>query len=120
MQSFNLPGIFPSILKSLTIGHNAYAWDQYGHPEAIQPNILPPSLNHLEANWLFENHPIGLNVLPYLLETLRFRKTDDHIFIIYSLCNFPLYPGVLPSSLKVLELSGDFNHPIARMCFLNH
>lgn len=56
----------------------------------------------LETNYLFEDHPIGMNHVVRaitVLPSLRFRFFLEHHH---------------PSSLKILGLSGDFNHPIEK------
>lgn len=74
-QTFNMPGIFPPGLESLVIRKKD---ENDGHLEVLQADMLPHSLKDLETNYLFENHPIGVNVLPSSLETLKFHTTYDN------------------------------------------
>lgn len=86
------------------------------HYDALKPNILPVSLNHLKTNYLFERHSIGLDVLPSSLETLQSQEETDYKGdpVSYSEYNFPLLPKILPSSLKVLKLGASFKKPIGK------
>lgn len=102
-------------LETLVVGNVQNMHDEIFEPHsmtALQPSILPTSLKHLEANYLFENHPIGMNVLPSLLESLLLNTVIPKFENSCSFYNFHLLPGILPSSLKLLRLSDHFNHPI--------
>ncbi|EFA77916.1 hypothetical protein PPL_08557 [Heterostelium album PN500] len=69
--------------------------------EELEKGSLPESLTDIDFGFGF-NQPIGLGVLPDRLKKLSF---DGH----YK--NMILQPGVLPSSLRVLDLSA-YNEPL--------
>jgi hypothetical protein len=64
----------------------------------------------LTTNYLFENHPIRANVLLSSLKTLKLTLDEEG----FSRFNFPLLPGILPASLKVLHFGEYFNQPITK------
>lgn len=87
--------------------------------QPLLPNKLPSSL---ESNVLFEKHGIGKGVLPLTLETLKsdvmvadyeWEEEDDGMSWRLNF-NYPLLPGILPRSLKALELGANFNQPIEK------
>lgn len=100
-QSLNIPGIFPCALESLVIGRDPNASPM---TEPFQPNILPSSLKHLETDYLFEDYPIGMNVLPSSLEKLY----------LGSQYNQPIDEDVLSQTLIELDLGEECNHPIGK------
>lgn len=68
-------------------------------------------MKYLEPNVLFEEHPIGGNVLSSPLERLQLRLEKEEPEW-YSGFNYPVPPGVLPSSLIALNFSVCFNQRI--------
>lgn len=132
--ALDLPGIFPTTLQSLIIGHDWEYHDDsddnndrfnYGMKEALSPHILPPSLKQLETNYVFQDHPLGPGILPSSLESLAF-FVENEIFAEsgkrssarwHSRFNFRLLPGSLLSSLKQLQLDYRYIQPLATMYY---
>jgi hypothetical protein len=63
---------------------------------------------------LFENHPIGENVLPSSLETLILYTLPQSLKVLRfgEVFNQPIDKDVLPKSLKELHFGCNFNQPI--------
>jgi hypothetical protein len=90
----------------------------------LLPNVLPNTLKHLHFTneW---NHPLSSEILPASLESIHFGEgytqslsnVLTHCYKLETLSlgvefNQPLLPGMLPSSLKYLTLSYDYNKPL--------